>query len=52
MPKPPKSILGEGITKETTINSDNTTYNKNNYSGKNRTVLKPTRHTCSPQVII
>jgi hypothetical protein len=52
MPKPPKSILGEGITKETTINNNNTTYNKNDYSNKDGTVLTLTRYIYSPQIII
>jgi hypothetical protein len=52
MPKPPKSMLGEDITRETTVNNNNITYNKNDYSSKNRTILMPTRHICSPQVII
>jgi hypothetical protein len=48
MPKPPKSMPEEGITRETIINNNNTTYNKNNYNNKNRTILTPTRHICSP----
>jgi hypothetical protein len=47
-PKPPESMLEEGITRETTANNNNTAYNKNNYSGKNKTILTPTRHTYSP----
>ena len=42
-PKPPKSIIEEGTTRETIIN---------NNSGKNRTILTLTRHIYSPQVII
>jgi hypothetical protein len=52
MPKPFKSMPGEGITRETTINSNNTTCNKNDYSNKDRTILILTRYTYSPQVII
>jgi hypothetical protein len=52
MPKPLKSILKEGITRETTINNNNTTYNKNDYNNKNKTILILTRYICSPQVII
>jgi hypothetical protein len=52
MPKPPENILGKGITRETTINNNNTAYNKNNHSDKNRTILTPTRYTHSPQIII
>jgi hypothetical protein len=48
MPKPPKSMLGEGITRETTMNNNNITYNKNDYSSKDRTVLTPTRYIYSP----
>jgi hypothetical protein len=48
MPKPPKSMLGEGITRETTVNNSNTACDKNDYSGKNRTILTPTRYTRSP----
>jgi hypothetical protein len=48
MPKPPKSIPGEGITRETTMNNSNTTRNKNDYNSKNRTILTLTRHICSP----
>jgi hypothetical protein len=48
MPKPPKSMPREGITRETTINNSNTTYNKNNYSNKNKTILILTRHIYSP----
>jgi hypothetical protein len=39
MPKPLKSILREGITKETTINNGNITCNKNDYSNKDKTIL-------------
>jgi hypothetical protein len=52
MPEPLKSMLGEGITRETTVNNNNTAYNKNNYNNKDRTILILTRYTCSPQVII
>jgi hypothetical protein len=48
MLKPLKSILGEDITRETTVNNSNITYNKNDYSGKNKTILTPTRYICSP----
>ena len=48
MPKPPENILGKGITRETTINNNNTAYNKNNHSDKNRTILILIRHICSP----
>jgi hypothetical protein len=51
-PKPLKSMPGEGITRETTINNSNTAHNKNDHSNKDRTVLTPTRHIRSPQVII
>jgi hypothetical protein len=47
MPEPPKSMPGKGITRETTINNNNTAYNKNDHSNKNRTILTPTRHTYS-----
>jgi hypothetical protein len=47
MPKPLKSILGEGITRETTINNSNITCGKNDYNSKNRTVLTLTRYICS-----
>jgi hypothetical protein len=47
MPKPLKNILEEGITRETIINNNNTTYNKNDYSNKNRTILTPTRYIYS-----
>jgi hypothetical protein len=47
MPKPLKSILRKGITKETIINN-NTAYNKNNYSNKNRTNLTLTKYIYSP----
>jgi hypothetical protein len=47
MPKPLKSILGEGTTRETTVNNSNTARNKNNYSSKNRTILTLTRYTRS-----
>jgi hypothetical protein len=47
-PKPLKSILGEGITRETTVNNNNIAYNKNDYSGKDRTILILTRYMCSP----
>jgi hypothetical protein len=43
-PKPSKSMLGEGITRETTINSGNTAYNKNDYNSKDGTILTPTRY--------
>jgi hypothetical protein len=48
MPKPLESMLGEGITRETTINNSNITYNKNDYSNKDGTILTLTRHICSP----
>jgi hypothetical protein len=51
-PKPLKSMLGEGITRETTMNNNNTAYDKNDYSNKDRTILTPTRYICFPQVII
>jgi hypothetical protein len=47
MPKPLKSILEEGITREIIINNSNITYNKNNYNNKNRTILMLTRYICS-----
>jgi hypothetical protein len=52
MLKPPKNIPGEDITKETIINNNNITYNKNNYNNKNRTILILTRYIYSSQVII
>jgi hypothetical protein len=52
MSKPFKSMLGEGITRETTINNNNTAYNKNNYNNKNRTILTLTRYIYSSWVII
>jgi hypothetical protein len=48
MPKPPENMPGKGITKETTINNNNTAYNKNDYNNKDRTILTLTRHICSP----
>jgi hypothetical protein len=48
MPKPLKSILEEDITRETTINNNNTAYNKNDYNNKNRTILMLTRYIYSP----
>jgi hypothetical protein len=48
MPKPPESILGEGITRETTINNNNITYNKNDYNNKDKTILTLTRYIYSP----
>jgi hypothetical protein len=47
MSKPLKSILGEDITRETIINNSNITYNKNNYSNKNKTILTLTGYICS-----
>jgi hypothetical protein len=52
MPKPFKSLLREGITRETIANNNNTAYNKNNYSNKNKTILTLTRYIYSSQVII
>jgi hypothetical protein len=43
-----ESILGEDITRETTINNSNTTYDKNDYSSKNRTILTLTKYMRSP----
>jgi hypothetical protein len=48
MPEPSKSILKEGITRETIINNSNIAYNKNNYNNKDRTILMLTRHIYSP----
>ena len=48
MPKPSKSILRKDITRGTTINNNNTTYNKNNYNNKNKTILILTKYICSP----
>ena len=47
MPKPLKSILGEDITRETTINNNNITYNKNNYNNNNKTNLTLTKYIYS-----
>ena len=47
MPKPSKSMPGEGITRETTINNNNTTYNKNDYNNKNRINLTLTKYIYS-----
>ena len=41
-------MLGEDITRETTINNSNTTYNKNNYNNKDKTILTPTRYIYFP----
>ena len=43
---------GEDITKETTLNNNNITYNKNNYNSKNKIILILTKYMRSPQVII
>jgi hypothetical protein len=48
MPKPFKSILREDITKETIINNNNITYNKNDYNSKNKTILTLTKYIYSP----
>jgi hypothetical protein len=48
MPKPLKSILRKGIIREIIINNNNITYNKNNYSSKDRTNLTLTRYIYSP----
>jgi hypothetical protein len=48
MPKPPKNILREDITRETIINNNNITYNKNDYNNKNKTILILTRYIYSP----
>jgi hypothetical protein len=47
MPKPLESILGEGITRETTANNNNIAYNKNNYNNKDKTILTLTRYIYS-----
>jgi hypothetical protein len=47
-PKPLKSMLREDITRETTINNNNTARDKNDYSNKDGTVLTPTRYIYSP----
>ena len=39
---------GKGITRETIINNNNTTYNKNNYNNKDRTILILTRYIYFP----
>jgi hypothetical protein len=48
MSKPPENMPGKDITREITINNNNITYNKNNYSSKDRTILILTRHIRSP----
>jgi hypothetical protein len=48
MPKPLKSMLEKDITRETIINNNNITYNKNDYSNKNRTILTLTKYIYSP----
>jgi hypothetical protein len=48
MPKPLKSILGEDIIRETIINNNNITYNKNDYNNKNNIVLILTKYIYSP----
>jgi hypothetical protein len=48
MLKPFKSMPGEDITKETTLNNNNIAYNKNNYCNKNRTNLTLTKYIYSP----
>jgi hypothetical protein len=48
MSKPLKNMPEKGITKETTINNNNITYNKNDYNNKNKTILILTRYIYSP----
>jgi hypothetical protein len=47
MSKPLENILRKGITKETIINNNNITYNKNNYSNKNKIILILTKYIYS-----
>jgi hypothetical protein len=48
MLKPLKSILEEDITRETTINNNNITRDKNDYNNKNKTILTLTKYIYSP----
>jgi hypothetical protein len=45
--KPLKNMLGEGITRETTINNSNITRDKIDYNNKNRTILTLIRYIYS-----
>jgi hypothetical protein len=46
--KPFKSMLRKDITRETIINNNNITYNKNDYNNKNKIILILTRYIYSP----